>query len=316
MPDIAHFSDSDADSFHSFDDNEPSPPPSPKPATPTPSQLPSDKPTTTAAPPAPSNSDRFPPEEEASLLKDSHTLKSNANSLFGQGNYSTAIQTYDRALASCPVYLDYEIAVLRSNIAACHLKLEEWKEAITSAEKGLDCLERLEPLPQLPKKPKTTSDGKKIDQDGEDEDLGVVEDLSNPATAARLEALQASGQTIQTIRTLQTKLLTRRARARSSLSDWASLQGAEEDYRLLLSPPIAPFLTPSDRNQILVAVRALGPKLDAAKEREMAEMMGKLKGLGNSVLKPFGLSTENFKFVKDEKTGGYSMNFTQNPGKE
>lgn len=34
--------------------------------------------------------------------------------------------------------------------------------------------------------------------------------------------------------------------------------------------------------------------------------------LGNGILKPFGLSTDNFQMNKDEKTGGYSMNFSQN----
>lgn len=60
-------------------------------------------------------------------------------------------------------------------------------------------------------------------------------------------------------------------------------------------------------------LRDLEPRVKEAQEREMGEMWGKLRELGDGLLRPFGLSTNNFQVVKDENTGGYSMNFQQNP---
>jgi len=47
-------------------------------------------------------------------------------------------------------------------------------------------------------------------------------------------------------------------------------------------------------------------------EKEKAEMMGKLKDLGNSLLGRFGMSTDNFKFEQNEE-GNYNIQFVQNP---
>ena len=308
-------SDSDTDSFKSFDDDEPREPgaeassddhlnlPQPTNGTSIPDSTLDDG--LSSKPKV----ERFPPEEETSLLSESNSLKGNGNQLFGKGSFENAIQIYDKALASCPNYLDYEIAVLRSNVAACHLKLQEWKDAVESATKGVECLERLEPLPML-KKPTTDSDGKvEVAEEGQ-----IVEEVDE-SVADRIEALTQSGHTIDEVRKLQIKMLMRRGKGRSEQNSWTTLQGADEDYRTLLHQSMLPFMSATDRRQVVESAQRLTPRLDEAKTREMAEMMDKLKGLGNSILKPFGLSTNNFQFVKDEKTGGYSMNFNQGAGK-
>lgn len=236
----------------------------------------------------------FPPEEESQLLSEAHAEKTSANKTFASGDYSSAVQGYEKALASCPTYLEFDIAVLRSNIAACHIKLSEWKDAVESATQALEALDRVDP-PRIATK------------DGEEGD-GHVEEI-NDATEARISALTRTGKTINDVHKLRTKALLRRAKARREVGGWSSLQGSLEDYQALSKSPNV--LTGLDRETVNKALRELPVRLDEAKDREMKEMMGKLKQLGNGLLKPFGLSTENFQFTKDEKSGGYSMGFNQ-----
>ncbi|RDL39817.1 Uncharacterized protein BP5553_04157 [Venustampulla echinocandica] len=245
---------------------------------------------------------RFSPEEEASLLNESNARKASANELFAKASFTDAIETYDQALATCPNYLDYEIAVLKSNVAACHLKLEDWKEAVNAATAALDKLDNLQGKGDGGKKP----EGEDEDLKSKEEDASVEEIVSEGA--ANAEDTSEKGKRESDIERIRAKSLMRRARGRSELGGWSTLQGAEEDYQTLSKMK---NLSAADRKIVQRQLVLLPPRTKAAQEREMGDMMDKLKQLGNGILKPFGLSTNNFQMVKDEKTGGYSMNFNQ-----
>ena len=234
-------------------------------------------------------------------MRESNAQKAEANKFFSSSQYSQAIGEYDKALSSCPNYLDYEIAVLKSNIAACHLKLEDWKAAVDSATSALDAIARL--LPQ--EKPKSTSTKPEVEKD--DGDVVEIEGEGEEAEAA-LKRLEISDQRKDEVQRIRGKVLMRRAKANSERGGWANLGNAEEDYKALAQMPSLP---PADKKIVQQALATLPSRINVAKEKEVGDMMGKLKELGNGILKPFGLSTDNFNMVKDEKTGGYSMNFNQ-----
>eukprot|EP01132_Coremiostelium_polycephalum_P007888 gene7888-9707_t len=115
----------------------------------------------------------------------------------------------------------------------------------------------------------------------------VVEDCN--------ESLLLIGSNISSVKI---KVLHRRAQAQESLD---KLRESLDDYKAILElDPTFP--------QARQAQHRLPPKIKEKEEKERAEMMSKLKDLGNMILGKFGMSTDNFQFVKDPNTGGYSVN--------
>lgn len=100
------------------------------------------------------------------------------------------------------------------------------------------------------------------------------------------------------------KALVRRAKL---YEDTDKLDESLADYKRILE------LEPSHAEARAVIPR-LNQKVELRNEKLKEEMMGKLKDLGNMILRPFGLSTNNFQMQQDPSTGSYSVNFQQSPG--
>lgn len=190
--------------------------------------------------------------------------------------YDQAISCYDRALASCPNYLDYEVAVLRSNISACYLKLEDWKAAVDSATACLHCLDRV--IPPFAQQDTDKSKGKESAEPQEDAVVEISGD-DEEAEKEELGRLRKIDEQKRDVARIRGKALMRRAKARSQQSNWANLQGAEEDYKTLAAMDNLP---PDDKRVVLKALRELPARINQAREKEMSEMMGKLKDVSQS----------------------------------
>ncbi|WOL03519.1 tetratricopeptide repeat protein 1 [Canna indica] len=97
------------------------------------------------------------------------------------------------------------------------------------------------------------------------------------------------------------KALVRRAEAHEKLENYDE---AIADMKKVIE------LDPAN-DQARKSIRRLEPIAAEKREKMKEEMISKLKEMGNSLLGRFGMSTDNFKAVKDPNTGSYSISFQQ-----
>ena len=209
-------------------------------------------------------------------MEESNSHKTEANALFNSGKYDAAISKYDEAVSVCPNYLDFELAVLQSNVAACNLKLEEWKDAVTSATAAINKLDKLET--RLAEEEKAAAEAKAKEEEEVEEEIVSAgaetagppipdEDKVDPEEVARKKKRDD-------IKRIRYKALIRRARARSEAGGWSNLSGAEEDYKTLSKMD---NVSPGDKKIVQQQLRTLPAKVKAAQEKETGEMWSKLK---------------------------------------
>ncbi|SCZ98515.1 BZ3500_MvSof-1268-A1-R1_Chr7-1g09185 [Microbotryum saponariae] len=304
-------------SFHSTDDFDQSTPEPPPPSTsstttaraqPNPSTREQAKPSTSEGEPLgqdendeEDDDDPDHDHDDSDILDRSSTFKTRGNTLFGKGQWQEALDCYREGLVELPVRTKPGVKIVKGKQKE---EQKQGEEQSNSAENILDGVDKL----NLEEEPVTEAEQESDPEEVELVELRSVLFANVAACCLKMErwkeAVEACDEALEE-KPKYMKALHRRALANEQLGTWSSLTSALEDYTALSA---LPDLSPSFKQQIKSAQTRLTPLAKAQQEKEQAEMMGKLKDLGNTVLGKFGLSTENFKFV-EQPGGGYSMNF-------
>lgn len=163
-------------------------------------------------------------------------------------------------------------SVIFANLAACHLKKKDFKEAVMACNESL-----------------------------------LDDSLYLKALNRRAQANEEIGTWSSLTSSLEGKRhCCNSCRQQHHHSHFLSLSLSLTDYKTMNAMPHPDSL----QSSITSALQRIPPKITITSEREKEEMMGKLKGLGDSVLGYFGLSTNNFQFQKGDG-GGYNLNFVR-----
>lgn len=155
------------------------------------------------------------------------------------------------------------------------MKLEDWKAAVDSATASLERLDKI--IPSVT--PSTKTDAPKESEvpatqtEGDD---AVVEISGNDAEAEeqQLKRLKEQDEQRTNVMRIRAKSLMRRAKAKSQIGGWASLQGAVEDYQTLDAMDGLPS---NEKRIVQRALLELPDRIKEAREKEMGEMMSKVK---------------------------------------
>ncbi|ORY78844.1 hypothetical protein BCR35DRAFT_304839 [Leucosporidium creatinivorum] len=242
------------------------------------------------------------PSELRDILDRASALKAQGNAEFGRGQWELAMATYRDGLVELPVRTQ------PGGGASAKGKAVEGAEVKDEEPKEENVLQELDAL-------KLDASEKEVQEtESEEAEMKELNELRSilfanvAACYIKLErwkeAVQACDDALED-NPHYIKALQRRALANESIGSWSSLTSALEDLKTL---EVLPDLPSHLRSTIRTTKPRLEKAVAEAQAREQAEVMGKLKDLGNTVLGKFGLSTDNFKFV-EQPGGGYSMNF-------
>jgi hypothetical protein len=288
-----------------------------------------------------------PTPEQQQLIEAAEALKAEGNALYARGEHERAIEQYAAAIEQAPERAPQR-AVYHANIAACHVRLERHKEAIRACGEALQIdpayvkalARRSASYEASGELERALSDAKRVRGGPLAARVGGGAARAPPRHSAAQRSRPPSPRR-PSARALAPCCSGAGAAARQPMggagggaagaagggaaraNEGARAQrvarcpaGRRAGQLAAGRPPGAPAaaagrLLPAAPPPVSPAIRASGHHQRRPPARPQAEMLGKLKELGNGLLGKFGLSLDNFSAEKDPATGAYSIKFGQ-----